>query len=446
MSTQAMRTLLLGSIIREFERRVNQFFKYCEVHPEATFPDLEHQARCFSQDCFASVLEAGVQSRRNSAEATPRCRCGRPMAYKGDQVRELTTYVGRIRWRRGYYYCRRCRQGRYPLDEALGLEAGQFSDGIQAGVSRLAAREPFEAAAEDFTALTLVHISGREVERVGEACGQRLETHRQAERARLLAGEDLPQGPPRKQPGTWAVALDAAKGHFRDGWHDVKAGVVFWAQPKQGEDEIAGVQAREQSYIAEVGSLEQAGKKLYAEGVRRGMDPARDVVVCLGDGAPGNWKQFGLHFPHRVEILDWWHALDHLWAAGKGVFGEGTEQAEAWVQACEAKLWAGNVETVIAALQAVAARPKGHAAAAELHYFETNRGRMRYRRFRAKGYPIGSGTVESACKRLIAARIRESGMIWTQAGAQAILALRAELLSNRWQAAWQETRPCRRAA
>lgn len=446
MSTQATRALLLSTIIHGFEQRVNQFIRYGESHPEATLADLERKARELSRDCFAAALEAQVGARRQGAEEKPRCDCGRLMTYKGDQVRHLETYVGRIAIRRGYYYCPACRKGRYPLDEALDIGPGQFSDGVQSGVSRLAAREPFEAAAQDFAGLTMVSIAGREVERLSEERGKAVEAQRAAQRAKLFAGEAPPSVKREDKPGVWAVAMDAAKGHFKDGWHDVKAGVVFWARPRAGEDEIAGARAEDQSYIVEVGSLEEAGRKLYAEAVRRGIDPARDLVVCLGDGAPGNWKQFLTHFPKRVEILDWWHALDHLWAAAKGVFGEGTDEAAAWVKAREGELWGGNVEAVIAALKAEGDKPRGKAAADEIHYFETNKERMRYDRFRAKGYPIGSGTVESACKRVIAARIREAGMIWTQEGAQAILTLRAELLSGRWDEAWRDSRRLRRAA
>ncbi len=447
MSNQATRAWLLGTIIHGFEQRVNQSMRYAEAHPEASFAALEGRAYQLSHDCFAAALQAQAQMRRQAAEEAPRCSsCGRLMSYKGDQVRQLETRVGRISLRRGYYYCRPCQHGCYPLDEALGIGPGQFSDGIQSGVSRLAARQPFEAAADDFAALTGTSIAGREVERLSEERGKALEAQRAAERARLLAGEMASPTKREGKPGVWAVALDAAKGHFKDGWHDVKAGVVFWARPRVGEDEVAGAQAEEQSYIAEVGSLEEAGRKLYAEAVRRGIDTARDLVVCLGDGAPGNWKQFLMHFPKRVEILDWWHALDHLWAAGKGLFGEGTHETEVWVKAREAELWAGNVEAVIAALKAEADKPKGKAAADEIHYFEANKERMHYDQFRARGYPIGSGAVESACKRLIAARIKEAGMIWTQQGAQAILALRAELLSNRWDEAWQQTRPLRKVA
>lgn len=100
----------------------------------------------------------------------------------------------------------------------------------------------------------------------------------------------------------------------------------------------------------------------------------------------------------------------------------------------------GDVEAVLEALERQGGQPWGQAAAAELHYFETNRERMRYAQFRAQGYPIGSGTVESACKRVIGARLKQAGMCWSKAGAQGVLSLRTALLSGRWDEDWQVTR------
>ena len=144
--------------------------------------------------------------------------------------------------------------------------------------------------------------------------------------------------------------------------------------------------------------------------------------------------------------MDWWHAVDHLWTAGNGLFGEGSVGAKEWVDARKAELWDGEVERVIEALQGAAKEPQGKAAADEIHYFETNKERMRYKRFREAGYPIGSGTVESACKRLIGARLKQAGMCWTKKGAQPVLSLRAGLLSRRWEESWQLTRVERKAA
>ena len=332
----------------------------------------------------------------------------------------------------------------------MGIGPGQFSDGVQNGLCRLGAGLPpyrvrgrlFGSAAESFTALTGVSISPRQAERLTEGCGAALEAHQERGRDSALAGQpEVNRAGEPATSGVWAVALDAAKVRIDDGWHEVKAGVVprssrgqaFWAEPRWEEFGMAGGKAAAQSYVAEAGPMERAGARLYREATQRGIDPAEDLVVCLGDGAPANWSQFGLHFPNRVEMLDWYHAVEHLWAAAKDRWGEDGAQVGSWVEARKEELWEGEVEAVLTAL-------KAGEATSEIHYFETNRHRMRYAEFRARGYPIGSGTVESACKRVIGAQLKQAGMRWTRAGAQAVLSLRAQLLSGRWDAIWPATR------
>lgn len=444
MSTQSQRALLLRHSVAEFERRVNAFLDYAEIHSQATLGELEAEARELSRDCFAPVLEELLQWRAHEAAIFPRCGCGQELGYKGQQRRSQETYVGRITWQRGYYYCKTCRQGRYPLDEALAIGPGQFSDGLQSGLCRLGAALPFEPAAESFTALTGVSISPREAERLTEGRGAALEAYSESQLDPgwgMWAAGNCEAEP--GDPGVWSAALDAARVRFGDGWHDVKAGVVFWAEPRWEQAGLVGGKARFQSYVGEVGPMEQSGTRLYGEAIRRGIDPAEELVVCLGDGAPSNWSQFGLHFPKRVEVLDWYHAVEHLWAAGRDRWGEGSTQAQEWVAERKQELWEGRVKAVLAALKGDQAEPS---AATEVHYFETNQERMRYAEFRAKGYPIGSGTVESACKRVIGARLKQAGMCWTKAGAQAVLSLRAHLLSGRWETMWPFTRPKLKAA
>ena len=240
--------------------------------------------------------------------------------------------MGRVTWRRGYYYCESCRRGRYPLDEALGIGPDQFSNGLQSGLCRLGAAMPpyrvrgrlFAPAAESFTALTGVSVSPREAERLTEGRGRALAAHQEGEPDASLPGQPEVNGAARSPtPWAWAVALDAARMRFDDGWHDVKAGVVFWAEPQGDGSGLTGGKAVAQSYVAETGPMEAAGERLCREAVRRGIDRGEDLVVCLGDGAPANWNQFGLHFPHRVEVLDWHHATEHLWAAARDRLGRG---------------------------------------------------------------------------------------------------------------------------
>lgn len=216
MSIQSQRALLLRSIVNRFEQRVNEFLDYADSHPDATFSDLEAQARRLSRDCLAPALEAVVQAHQASVEALVKCSCARVADYKGQQPRSQETYVGGIQWWRGYYYCAECRKGRYPLDEALDIGPGAF------GVSRLGAALPFKAAAETFSAVSGVSISEREVERITEGRGRALEAQLAEQQRSLLRGQAQPASVETPQgPGVWAVALDAAKVRFEDGWSSV---------------------------------------------------------------------------------------------------------------------------------------------------------------------------------------------------------------------------------
>jgi hypothetical protein len=449
-------TPVLTPIVKQFEALVKRLWHFSQSNPQADFAQLEQCARELSKECLVGALQAAIQARRGQVEqrwllGQQHCECGGVAQYKGSQRRTLQSWVGSVTLERGYFHCSRCATGRYPLDEALHVEPrGHYSDGVQQGVCLLGAQMPFERAAHALETLTDIAVSPREVERITEERGLVLEQNLTEEGQQYLllmqpqVTSDLDKADLGDLAGVWALALDAGKVRYQDGWHDVKAGVVFRANAKLNEQgEVDGAEAVKgsQSYMAECGSMEQAGERLSAEAARRGIG-ADDLVVCLGDGAPSNWVQFEMHFANRVEVLDWYHAVEHLWQAGNGIFGQGTQEAVRWVKQWEKELWEGRVEGVIVALHRESKREgeAGEAAREQIHYFQTNRERMRYSHYRAAGYPIGSGTVESACKRLIGARLKGGGMCWSKPGAQGVLTLRAELLSERWERSWPKTR------
>lgn len=142
MSTQAKLALQLEGIVRQYEERVKQFCRYVEAHPQADLDELEEEVERLSRGCFASVLEAAVRVKGETVVAPQRCSCGGKLQYKGEQYRRLETSVGGIKWGRAYYYCPTCRRGYYPLDRDMGIGPGQFSEGVQKKLSRLAARLP----------------------------------------------------------------------------------------------------------------------------------------------------------------------------------------------------------------------------------------------------------------------------------------------------------------
>ncbi len=147
-------------------------------------------------------------------------------------------------------------------------------------------------------------------------------------------------------------------------------------------------------------------------------------------------------FPAATQIVDRYHANEHLGEVGKAIHGAGTEAAEHWTHERCSELKAGNLDAVLAALSA-------HFSVKEARdckkYIRTNRARMRYDLFHAVGLCTSSAVVESGCKRAISLRLKQGGMFWTVAGANAILALRCCRLSGRFEDFW-ERRALRRAA
>jgi hypothetical protein len=154
-------------------------------------------------------------------------------------------WVGPVTLERGYFYCQQCRKGRYPLDEALLIEARtHFSDGVQQAVCLLGVHMPLERASHALGVLSGINISPKETQRITQERGLVLESSLDTEAQLLLNGELNNPNNPDLNPsnvGVWTVTtvtLDAGKVRYEDGWHDAKAGVVFWAEPtlsEQGE-------------------------------------------------------------------------------------------------------------------------------------------------------------------------------------------------------------------
>jgi len=162
-------------------------------------------------------------------------------------------------------------------------------------------------------------------------------------------------------------------------------------------------------------------------------------VIALGDGAPWVWNVADGHFPTAIQIVDLYHARQHLAQTAKLIFGSDSDPQSQWLRARTEELDAGRVEAVIGALGR--SKPKDSASQAalerEVNYFRNNAERMRYDDFRKRGLFVGSGVVEAGCKTVVGQRLKRSGMHWTVRGANAIIALRCLILSGRWESFWE---------
>jgi len=194
------------------------------------------------------------------------------------------------------------------------------------------------------------------------------------------------------------------------------------------------------SYVGAIESAEHFGPRISCEAQRRGAHRAKDVIF-LGDGAPWIWNLAEAYFPEATQILDLFHAREHLAAVGHLAFRSASEPGKTWVAARRDDLDNGDVDVIVTEIKKLRARSRNtsvrDALRKEAQYFETNKLRMCYKHFRARGFYVGSGVIEAGCKTVIGQRLKHSGMRWSVAGANAIIALRCRLLSHRWDDLWR---------
>ena len=359
--------------------------------------------------------------------------CGQAQ-YQRTRAAQVLTLLGAIQIERAYYLCASCHHGHAPLDQQLEICAGSISRQLAGVLALLGAHGPFAEAANLLEQTTLVTVCPNTIKAVTETLGQALEAHEQQTVDAAWQPQPVLPAPPTEQPERLYLSLDGVLVHtHEDGWKELKLGSAYTTTTSPGTTaEEVVIRAQEQSYVANMAAPAAFGKHLWVEAVRRGVLQARAVVV-IGDGAHWIWNLAAEHVPQAVQIVDWYHASQYIWNVAKAVYGEGTPLATAWAKARLSELWDGQIETVLAAFRAHAAR--GAVVQAAISYYTNNQARMQYPHYRAKGYQIGSGTIERGCTHVIAARLKQAGMIWTSAGVRRMATVRTWLKSGRWSAA-----------
>ena len=378
------------------------------------------------------------------------CRCGAIMQSKGIEQKTLITIMGPALYRRSRYECDDCGNVRYPGDEELDIVSTGRTPGLRRMMARAGSRGTFKEAKEDLKVYAGISVSPKDVERVAESIGEHVETWQGTEREKLLQIE-APTTEDKSTPvlyvemdGTGVPMVksetDGRKGKQPDGTaktREVKLGCVF-TQTTIDED---GRPVRDPESTTFVGAIETAdnfGKRIEAEAIRRGLFNSHKIVV-LGDGAAWIRNLCELRFPDALQIVDLYHAKEHVANLGKLIFGCNEKKLLRYRTKWWTYLEESKVEKIVC--QANKMLPgKGDTlkkVMTELHYLEENKDRMRYADFRKQGFFVGSGVIEAACKSIIGARLKQSGMEWTVRGANAIIALRCAMLSDRFEDFWE---------
>lgn len=301
----------------------------------------------------------------------------------------------------------------------------------------------YERAAESYQELTGVAISGSSLQRLVVEYGGAV-VAKQAQEAQAMVQvpkqeeeEVKPRQVPKPDSEKMSVSSDGVLVNIRDeGWKEVKAvsGATYGAAVTEAVNAESGertVALTKHSYRAGLWDAATFANQHWAEACRRGLEKAK-TVVCVSDGAAWIWAIVFICFARRIEVLDWWHAVQRLWDIANA--GLETATAPIWVQAQKAALAQGQLRQVFHHIRLLYPRTQPLPAPVRqaIGYFFHNRHRMHYAAYRQAGLPIGSGTIESACKTVVQQRMKQAGMRWSRPGAQAMLALRCLLLSDRW--------------
>jgi len=319
-----------------------------------------------------------------------------------------------------------------------------MSEGVRQQAVESAALSPsFEQGARHFARLSGVPMSDTTMHELMQLYGGRQVAQEDAAAAKASTppargvagpGPHAPQPPQRV-----AMSQDATTILTRKGWKEVKVSTIslFELQKERERGQKGIKQLSQHSYCAGLWGHDALNDHFWWDMQRRQADRS-PCQVALADAAPWIWGNFAVTVPQGHEIIDWWHALDYFWRVANTLFGEKTPAGAAWMDRRETELWEGNLQAVRDTL--LAAQPSSDEGRASvrcaLAYLSEHERRLQYPAFRAAGYPLGSGSVESACNTLVGWRMKHRGQRWTDNGANAVLAVRSAVLSDRWLEAW----------
>ena len=472
-TNEQMKQAMQAAIQAELEG----FFAQVQELSEGDLEHLEKQVVQTSQQMGRCLL-AGIlnsQLREQRPVARRQGRCGHRQRLVGERPKQLLTLVGPVTFIRPYYQClgvddsqTSCTHGEAPADAVWGVDERRTTSGVQREISYLCGRLTFEEAAESLCRHVPLGMSARQALSLMRPVGEVLARAQDRQITSLQAQAKQARSDPREERQTKEIErlyieVDGVFARLRRGsvpmeheerqrqgdvYREIKAGAVFRAERGSRRSELApGV------YVdtPEPGSLRYVARRtakggfdwlLYHLAEQAGLAQAQQVVV-IGDGAPWIWNLAAEHFPGAVQIVDLYHAKEHVWDVAQAVFGSGTARAAAWAAAACSLLEQGHTQALVAAIEALPPIPPepGQARSTPeraVDYFTSNAERMRYAVFRSQGMHLGSGIAEAACKTIVSTRAKRAGMRWTPEGIDALLPVRTAVLNGAYDSLWEQ--------
>lgn len=417
---------------------------------------LEMAVRSAMHQAGATALTKLLQFPAPPADQrTVACTCGHQARYQELRSKPVLTAVGQSEVSRPYYVCPHCHHGQFPADVELDIENTEISPGVRRMQAAVGQGAAFDHGRQQMKLLADLEVTTKAVERTAEAVGEHIAAREQEDIQRamqldlpVIVVEPIPilyvqmdgTGIPvvKKETIGRQGKTEGQPAHTRE----VKLGCVF-TQTSWDKDGYPIRDLDSTTYTGAIETAEAFGKRLYLEAWNRGWSRAVKKVV-MGDGAEWIWNLAEPYFPGAIQIVDLYHARQHLWELSRKLHPNDEVNQKAWIRTHQRRLLdRGKIEKLVAALRSTpSSSPEvAEKLRIEADYFARNTERMRYPKFRRQHLFVGSGVIEAGCKTVIASRLKQSGMFWSVRGANAIIALRCSHLNNRFEDYWEARRP-----
>ncbi len=409
---------------------------------------VEMAVRAASHQLGAKMLQQLLSAPAELEREIP-CPCGRPARFHQMRPKRLVTVLGPITIERPYYLCPDCHRGHSPRDQELDTQGTEYSPGLRRMMAVVGSETSFQHGREQLELLAGIDVTTKAVERQAEAIGNDIAQREKLRAVRAVQlelpevlgctvpvlyiemdGTQVPMVRPELEGRAGRIEGQAAR------TREVKVGCIF-TQTTSDEQRRPLRDEASTTYTAAIENADEFGRRIYTEAWERGWSRAEKKVVIV-DGAEWIWNIADQHFPGAIQIVDLYHARQHLWDLVRSLYPNEETKQKRWMLRQQAYLDGGEIENLVRSLRSL------HTAFPELadqiriesEYFQRNAARMRYPQFRRQHLFIGSGVIEAGCKTVIGLRLKQSGMFWAVRGANAIIALRCFRLSRKFEDYW----------